>query len=84
MPVGTNPMVTRSMASLMTEANGYTVGANILINGTNYAIRTATADGGASLCKSPKTSGAIANGPLHFEQHHRPNDRCFDRVDNWR
>jgi hypothetical protein len=57
-PTGANPMVTRYYGQLMTEANGYTVGTNININGTSYAIRTATADGGLSL-QITKTSGAI-------------------------
>jgi hypothetical protein len=51
-------MVTRYYGQLMTEANGYTVVTNININGTNYAIRTATADGGLSL-QITKTSGAV-------------------------
>jgi hypothetical protein len=46
---GTNPMVTRLYGPLLTTANGYTVGATILLNGTGYVIRTATADAGATL-----------------------------------
>ena len=83
MPAGTNPMVTRLYGHLMTEANGYTVGAPFSINGTAYAIRTATADGGDSL-QITKTSGALPTATLPFEQYHRPNYRCFDRLENWR
>ena len=51
-------MMTRRYGQLLTEANGYTVGATILINGTGVVIRTATADGGESL-QLTKSSAAL-------------------------
>ena len=72
-----------SMALSLPTANGYTVGATILLNGTGYVIRTATADAGATL-QITEVPGSLNLGQLHFEQHHRHNCRCFDRLENWR
>ena len=57
---GSNPMVTRLYGPLLTTANGYTVGASILLNGTAYVIRTATGDGGATL-QITGTPGALTS-----------------------
>lgn len=57
-PTGVNPMITRLYGRLMTEANGYTAGATLLINGAAIVIRTATTDGGETL-QITKTSAAI-------------------------